>query len=248
MKKIILLISLGLLLSCIMSFLVQAEESNPFIAAKPLTKPVTVIHYSIPFQKFLGRINGLQHNYTEQLSMLTKEVKVRKTSKIFLSLILIAFIYGTIHALGPGHGKTLTFSYFLSTETAKFKKGLLLGNLIAFFHVSSAIIIVLILYFVIKKSFLNTFEDVHSFISRVSAILVLGVGLFLLAGKIIRLLKPKKVTVIFQNSSLQSHHEMLSMAFSIGMIPCPGALVILLFSLSLNLLSIGILLVYWGWL
>jgi ABC-type nickel/cobalt efflux system permease component RcnA len=53
----------------------------------------------------------------------------------------LAFLYGVVHALGPGHGKLVVVSYFLSRE-AQIGRGLLMGLQIAVFHVISAMVVV----------------------------------------------------------------------------------------------------------
>ena len=243
MKKTGLILFLVLMLSVATPFQVFAAESNPFFASKPSRKQAISIHYPVPVKKFIGKIAGLQHHYVVQLSSLTKGVKAKNSLKTFAALLVIAFIYGVIHALGPGHGKTLICSYFLSDEMAKWKKGLLLGILIALLHGSSALIIVLALNFIVKHSFLTVFEDISSIITQVSSILIIILGFFLFASKIVKLWKSKEAVAVSQDDRLQGCRKLLPIAFSIGLIPCPGALFLLLFSLSLNLLSVGIFLV-----
>ena len=65
---------------------------------------------------------------------------------------LLAFAYGVVHALGPGHGKLVVVSYFLSRE-ARIGRGLLMGLQIAAFHVISAMVVVALADFVLRQAF-----------------------------------------------------------------------------------------------
>lgn len=65
--------------------------------------------------------------------------------------VALAFTYGVVHALGPGHGKFVVVSYFLSRE-AQIGRGLLMGLQIAVFHVISAIVVVVSADFVLRRA------------------------------------------------------------------------------------------------
>ena len=66
--------------------------------------------------------------------------------------LAIAFAYGVFHAVGPGHGKAVLLSYFLSQD-AKISRGVWMGAQIAFFHVVSAIVIVIIVHLILQQAF-----------------------------------------------------------------------------------------------
>ena len=65
---------------------------------------------------------------------------------------LLAFAYGVLHALGPGHGKVFVVSYFLSRD-AQIMRGLLMGLQIAAFHVLSATVVVALADLVLRQAF-----------------------------------------------------------------------------------------------
>ena len=56
-------------------------------------------------------------------------------------LILIAFLYGVLHAAGPGHGKAVISSYVLTNEETV-RRGIALSFLSALFQAISAIVFV----------------------------------------------------------------------------------------------------------
>ena len=62
----------------------------------------------------------------------------------------LAFTYGVVHALGPGHGKFVVTTYFLSHERRVWR-GFLMGGQLAVMHVISAIVIVLVAHYLATR-------------------------------------------------------------------------------------------------
>ena len=71
--------------------------------------------------------------------------------KAVLWILLISFLYGIIHSLGPGHNKVVVFSYFL-TQKPKIRDGILMGNITAFIHALSGLTAALVIFYVIKET------------------------------------------------------------------------------------------------
>ena len=82
----------------------------------------------------------------------TMETMQREHSPSALLLgVLIAFGYGIIHTLGPGHGKVVIVSYFVGSG-GSLRRGISMGARIAFFHVVSAIGVVVLTDLVIRHA------------------------------------------------------------------------------------------------
>jgi len=154
-----------------------------------------------------------------------------------ISLLLIfgaSFLYGMIHALGPGHGKGIVVSYVLSEQKPGLVKGLATGCIIAFGEAISAVIIVYAIYFLALGKLTASFQNVEKQIRFVaySMILVLGIALF--SYRLVRHLQ------LFRNGSQtpdQSpyRHSGLFVVFLLGLIPCPGVMLLLIFMLTARL-------------
>lgn len=213
-------------------------QDNPFISKKPQEKIGKTTQYPGFVNKFLKHISVLQRSLNQKITELSKEIKEKNSAKPILIIFFITFIYGMVHALGPGHGKTVTFSYFLS-ERAEVKKGIVVGTLIGFLHAASALILVLVLYFIIQQSFLRPIEDLSRIIKLISYGLITLIGLFLLSKTIIGLRKEKRAVKRINDSLVTK--SIIPFAIAVGIIPCTGAVIVLLFSISMGMLGIGII-------
>ena len=65
--------------------------------------------------------------------------------------VLIAFVYGVLHTLGPGHGKAVVVSYFVGAG-GSLRRGLLMGGRIAVIHVLSAVLIVFLFDLAVRQA------------------------------------------------------------------------------------------------
>ena len=214
-------------------------QDNPFISKKPEKSMEKTIQYPNLIQKFMRQISVLQHKLNQKITELSKEIKEKRSAKPILIILFMTFIYGMVHALGPGHGKTVTFSYFLS-ERAEVRKGIMVGGLIGFLHAISALILVLVLYFIIQQSFLRPIEELSRIIKLISYGLITLIGLFLLSKTILGLRKEKRAEKRIKDSSVTTK-DIIPFAIAVGMIPCTGAVIVLLFSISMGILGIGII-------
>nr|MQY77221.1 hypothetical protein [Spirochaeta sp.] len=161
-------------------------------------------------------------------------------SVLFL-LMGISFIYGMIHALGPGHGKFIATSYFLSRQVT-LVKGLVMGTLIAILHAGSAITLVLIIYLIIRGSYLSSLEDISRIIRIVSFALIMLIGIYLVVASIYKSRRARSPIYKTGDNKNQENKNIFSVALAVGIVPCPGAVLILLFSISMEILAIGVLL------
>ena len=134
MGKALLAVVVCSLCFCPPSF---ASGNNPFISNEPKAseKVSPVPGYS---SKMITKLTLWQKRLNSEITRLTKELKRDHSKKPLVPLILMAFLYGVLHAAGPGHGKAIAFSYFLSGRS-HIKKGIILGNVISFLHAFSAV-------------------------------------------------------------------------------------------------------------
>ena len=88
-----------------------------------------------------------------------------------------AVLFGAVHALMPGHGKTVLVSYHLGQPT-KLREGVANGAILALTHVGLALVLVLAGFAVISKAFAYGARTPQ--FEAASGILIALIGAFLL--------------------------------------------------------------------
>jgi nickel/cobalt transporter (NicO) family protein len=158
-----------------------------------------------------------------------------------LLLILTAFAWGAVHALSPGHGKTMVAAYLVGTRgTAKHALGL--GATVTITHTigvfALGLVALLLAQFILP-------EQLYPWLSLASAVLVLGIGASVLRS---RLRARKRDHAHHHHHDHHHHHEheapskktILALGASAGLLPCPSALVVLLAALASHQIPLGI--------
>ncbi len=188
------------------------------------------------------------------------------SSKAFWIAILVAFGYGLVHTLGPGHGKAVVISYFVG-DGGRLRKGFTMGVLIAIFHVLSSIIVVLLMDFTVRQATGQAPSDYRA-IRLGSYALIIVIGAIMLRGAIqaFRHSRKNKHARAGHDHHHESHgdhhrdhahHDCLAcsaletkskgagtwLALAVGVVPCTGALLVLLFGVANDLLFPAILMV-----
>jgi len=148
------------------------------------------------------------------------------------AILGIAFVYGVIHAAGPGHGKALVGFYFLKTG-GSYKKAFRMGYMIALIHAFSALTLTLVLFYAMQTLFSKTFREVSQLSMQLSGALILAVGIYLVY-EAYRHRRAKE-----EEAEPRSRSE-FAVAVSAGIVPCPGVMTITLFALSLGHVAVGI--------
>jgi ABC-type nickel/cobalt efflux system permease component RcnA len=213
---------------------------NPFISSKKEKAPPPknpIAGYPAFLQPLMKKVAVLQYTLKRSMVRLAKDIRQHPLGRSFWGFMLLSFAYGVVHALGPGHGKLYTCSYFIS-RPGTLKRVLLFGNLTMLMHVLSGTILILFGALVLKTSGAMTLENSGIILERISYGILTAVGIFI-AGKIIREMR---------SGHGHSHDcpdqadtkSLVVTALAVGIVPCPGAALILLFSLTLGILTTGL--------
>jgi ABC-type nickel/cobalt efflux system permease component RcnA len=154
-------------------------------------------------------------------------------------MFVLAFVYGGVHAAGPGHGKTIAMTYVL-TSGGSYRSGAFLGAMIALTHAGSAIMLVFLLQVVLDVSISRNMDSAIRITQIVSYALICLIGLYILMSSIKAWHKKEQNKDINRQEAIIN--SPLSAAITIGMVPCPGVIMILLFCLALGQSLLGFLL------
>lgn len=140
------------------------------------------------------------------------------------SLMAATFVFGIVHALMPGHGKSVLVSYHLS-HPSRLLEGVATGTLLALTHVGMAIIFVLAGVAVISRSVAAG--------GRAPAFEAVNAGLITLIG----------AYLLYRAVRADAHEhpgDGRALAIAAGFIPCPLTTFILSYALVNNKLATGL--------
>jgi nickel/cobalt exporter len=221
------------------SHVTAATGENPFVSKQKEKKIEKKLYYPALVQSFILKIGSLQRKLNRKMTELGRQLKSGRNVGPLFILIIISFFYGLIHSLGPGHGKTVAFSYFLA-EQKSINKGIFFGSMIAFLQVISASTVVVSLYFIVSKSLMTSFEYSSRVIKLISSVVIIGLGILLVIRTVIR--RRKRVQHQEETGRVLANGHLFPVAVAVGCVPCPGAVILLLFSIHMEILNIGVVL------
>lgn len=230
-----------ILLLCLFFLSASATNaSNPF-TSKPekqqgISKPDTL--KPLIKNEFFVKIIFWQKQLREKMSHLIREVRTKKSLVPFFILFASAFAYGVIHSAGPGHGKAVALSYILSCKP-NLLQSLIFSNLVALTHGLSGIFFVLIVKYLLQASIPTSLEAMTNITQVISYSLITCLGLIILVKGFYKCFKTK---TIHHKSHTKYFVNPFITAVAIGIIPCPGVVMVMLFAMSMNLTWLGILL------
>ena len=186
-----------------------------------------------------------QHQLREKMSQLVFEAKSTKNLKPILLLFALAFIYGMVHSAGPGHGKFIAMSYLISCGRS-YSKAILFGNFIAFFHGLSGVVFVLIARLLMQRTITGTLEETTHNIQLISFGMIFLLGLFLLIRSVITLKRTDSGSDHNSKSpQMRIAGNPIVMALAVGVVPCHGVVLVMLFCLSMEMIGLGMILSFW---
>ena len=228
-----------IIFSISMIFLISIScfAQNPLLSSSKKSVDPS-IQSTFMLDGIMKKIIPIQFKLNQKISALTKKIKTDK-SYIFV-VIFFSFIYGLVHAIGPGHGKFIISSYFLSRKSHYSQAGLS-GFIIAFTHGLSAIILISIIFLILKLPILSSLTHTTRIVSMISYALIAGMGIVLLWKAINEIRTSNQPEHSHNKIGTKQLSSYITISFVTGLIPCPGAATLILFSISANLFFWGIL-------
>lgn len=203
-----------------------------------------------------GWIIEQQAAFYRQLSMTVRSIRSGDRGA-FATLVGLSFLYGVFHASGPGHGKAVISSYIVATgETIR--RGVTLAALSSILQALTAIALVGFLAAILGAT-ARTMGQVVNWIEIVAYALIIVIGLRLLWSKggafLTRFSSWRSgrpvaglacddncahLPAAEQVARIHSWREALAVIVSVGLRPCTGAVLVLVFAMSQGIVSAGI--------
>lgn len=216
-------------------------QGGVLMVVASLCSPVVTYAFGAPdkapgfFSRMVHQLLLAQFHLRTEMAGYLKSFSATQDLAALAPLFGMAFLYGVIHAAGPGHGKAVATAYMLHGDR-KAKDGLLFGNIVAFSHGLSGVLTVLCLKWVIQTRISTGLKEATRLTSQISFSLILLLGLFLLISGIRSAIKPEA----HEEVSIGKAPTLLA-AVAFGMIPCPGVVTVMLLAMGLHLTHLGLL-------
>lgn len=180
----------------------------------------------------------VQKNLRERIGELFYNIESPENKEerfaLYVSLLFFSFLYGIIHAAGPGHRKTIVFSMY-TAKKAPWWEPALTSFLLAFLHGGCAVALILIFRGVEGAIGIKT-ERFSVYMEGFSYILIILLALFIMINEIVEFCSQKK-----HNTKIEGKKYSGYVLFLIsGLYPCPGAILVLILSHTLGILVSGI--------
>jgi len=216
------------------------EESAP-----PETASPGLLH------RLEGFIIATQRDVNREINRRLVAIRDGQGMGVILAGLLIAFLYGIFHALGPGHGKTVIVGYFLG-RGGSIRRGIAMASWIALSHVVGAVTVVIIVHAVLSEIYVTPVEEMLSLrLASYGAILLIGLAML---ATTIRRRGAEAVACHHHGHShgagahgtgahdrgAHGRGEQRLLAIAAGFLPCSGAILILVFALTNGILLTGL--------
>jgi nickel/cobalt exporter len=206
-------------------------------------------------------ILATQQSFYERISGAMSSLRAGPSWASAWMLVLLSFGYGVFHAAGPGHGKTVISGWLLATEQ-QLKRGILISFTSALVQALSAIAIVTTVLFLVQAVG-STARSVASVLELASYGLIALLGFYLL-WQAMGMIWPARLAPAAAPGG--SHHphihdaycthdhmpaprelsrdwslsRALSISLAVGIRPCTGAILALLFANAIGIYWAGV--------
>jgi nickel/cobalt transporter (NicO) family protein len=165
---------------------------------------------------------------------------------VLLLGMLAAFAFGAVHALSPGHGKTLVAAYLVGSRGTP-RHAIFLGLMVTFTHTISVFALGLVTLYLSRFVLPETLTPI---LGAISGITIVWVGAMLLYRRTVgRSMAPAATGLAHDHGDGRVHTHvpeeisvggLIALGASGGLVPCPSALVLLLTSVSLGRIALGL--------
>jgi len=212
-------------------------------AARPTVAPAAIENLvPAPLRPIVAQAVEWQGRFNAKLRAELMQAREGGSARPEIVIVLFAFLYGVAHAVGPGHGKVVIGSYFL-TRRARLAQGVAMSAVAALVQALSAIALVGLLAALLRAgsaAILNRAATIES----VSYGAIVAIGLWMawsvVSGSAHRH-GPDQSGAAAGGPARGETWRMLATGAAVGLRPCSGAILVLLFGLANGIFAVGVL-------
>jgi nickel/cobalt exporter len=266
---------------------IAPAESAPTAPPSAFASPSAAQQSPGAFGGIFGWVLRTQQSLQRDLATGVKSLKGDHAVTGAVMLAALSFIYGVVHAVGPGHGKTIISSYVVANEETV-RRGVIISFIAAGLQALTAIALVGILAFALNASGMQI-NAWSNQLEMVSYALIALVGAWLLTTQLIAIFRrwqESRAAEAHAGHDHQHHHgehyhhhhhhhshdhdhdhhghshaegeachhivdarelagpfswrKILAVVFSVGVRPCTGAILVLVFALTQGVFWAGV--------
>jgi ABC-type nickel/cobalt efflux system permease component RcnA len=249
-----------------------AENAAPPAFVPPQAAPLTA---KGPFGRLMSWVTDTQQKMQRELAGSVRRLKSGNAVAAALALAGLSFLYGVVHAVGPGHGKAIISSYVVANEETV-RRGVIISFLAAAMQAVTAVALVGVLLIALNATGLQLNAWANQ-LESVSYALIALVGLYLLFTQLLRIWRRYRhghephghgnpghghhhshahehghahghvhgedcghVVDARRIAGPFSWRKVMAVVFSVGIRPCSGAILVLVFALTQGLFWAGV--------
>jgi nickel/cobalt exporter len=263
-----------------------AAAPPPSAFAPPAAAPLQATG---PIGAIFSWVVDTQQTMQRELANGVKRLKTENAFAAAVGLAALSFIYGLVHAVGPGHGKTIISSYVVANEQTV-RRGVIISFIAAALQALTAVALVGVLAIALNASGM-AIKSWTLQLESVSYALIALVGLWLLTTQRLRIWRGRHGAAAVPVAALpnathgddhrhdhdhhahdhdhhagdEHHHhhhsegevchhvvdaqavsgpmswrKIMAVVFSVGVRPCSGAILVLVFALTQGLFWAGV--------
>jgi nickel/cobalt transporter (NicO) family protein len=239
------------------------------------------------FSGIFGWVLRIQQSLQRDLATGVKSLKGEHAVAGAFMLAAISFIYGVVHAVGPGHGKTIISSYVVANEETV-RRGVIISFIAAGLQALTAVALVGVLAFALNASGMQI-NAWSNQLEMLSYAMIALVGAWLLTTQLVAIFRRRQeshaIEVHSEHAGHDHHHythsdhdhhhhhdhdphhhghshaegeachhivdarelagpfswrKILAVVFSVGIRPCTGAILVLIFALTQGMFWAGV--------
>jgi nickel/cobalt transporter (NicO) family protein len=164
---------------------------------------------------------------------------------LILFLLAAAFGWGALHALSPGHGKTLVAGYLVGSRGTP-RHALILGLTVTATHTAAVFALGLV---ILAASEYVLPEDLYPWLGVASGLMVVAIGFTVMRSRLRRWRNLRSHPHGHSHGHSHGHGQplttrgLIGLGVSGGLVPCPSALVVLIAAISQHRVGLGMVLI-----
>jgi ABC-type nickel/cobalt efflux system permease component RcnA len=226
----------------------QAPPAHPFGAAPQRANPPPVAAEALAQDSLVQTLRRQQKELQKSLVDAVRRMRAEASVQAFVGLVLAGFVYGVLHAAGPGHGKAVISSYLFASG-GRLWPAVRLSFLSVFAQAATAIVLIGGLVLVLNLTAAHI-RSATSWLETVGAIFITAIGGWM-TWRAVAAFRRRDASGAHDHAAAHDHGDAChpaavpgrgadrSVILAIGLRPCSGALLVLVFGQAIGMFAAG---------